>query len=219
MSFDVQGFLAAFPVLAKGALVTVEVSVLAVCLGLAVGLGLLLIRQTRVRVLHYLVAVYISLMRGTPLFVQILTVYYALPAIGLNLPRFQAGVIALSLNSGAYVTEIIRGGLTAIPRGQVEAARALGMGGLLIWRRIVLPQVFALILPPLTVEFTALLKGSALLSIIAVVELTRKAQQVIAVTYRPVETWIAVALLYFAMCFVLGDVTRRMEKRAAAYRT
>jgi len=207
----------ALPYLLRGALVTVEVSVFAVVLGLFVGILLTLIRQLRIAVLDGLASVYISLMRGTPLFIQILIVYYGLPAIGLDVPRFQAGVIALSLNSGAYITEMIRGGITAIPSGQRDAAKALGMPGRYIWGHILLPQVLFLILPPLTVEFTGLLKASALLSVIAVVELTRTSQQIISGTFRPVEAWVTTGVLYFIMCFALGSVTRRLERVAAAY--
>jgi His/Glu/Gln/Arg/opine family amino acid ABC transporter permease subunit len=208
----------ALPFLLKGALVTLEVSSLAVLLGLFVGMIVTLARQSRFKVVRAFVIVYISLMRGTPLFIQILTVYYALPSLGLDIPRFEAGVAALSLNSGAYISEMIRGGLTAIPRGQLDAARAVGMPTSLIWRHIVLPQVFFLILPPLAIEFTSLLKASALLSVIGIVELTRRAQQIVAETLRSPEVWLTTAVLYFIMCFALGVVTRRLEKVASVYR-
>jgi His/Glu/Gln/Arg/opine family amino acid ABC transporter permease subunit len=206
------------PALLQGALVTLETSLLAVALGVLVGIALTLLRETGIRPIGWACRVYVSLMRGTPLFLQILIVYYVLPAAGLDIPRFLAGVIALSLNSGAYVTEIIRGGLSAIPRGQLDAARAVGMPRALTWRHIVLPQVLMLVLPPLAVEFTALLKASALLSVIAVVELTRTAQQIIAATFRPIELWLATGALYFVMCFALGSLTRWLEHRAALYR-
>ena len=199
-------------------MVTLEVSVLAIVLGLLVGIALTFLRQTGIRIVEWPCHVYISLMRGTPLFIQVLIVYYLLPAVGLDLPRFLAGVVALSLNSGAYVTEIIRGGLSAIARGQVDAARAVGMSRALIWRRVLLPQTLVLVLPPLTVEFTSLVKASALLSVIAVVELTRTTQQVISATFRPVELWLAAGALYFAMCFLLGGAARRLERRAALHR-
>ncbi len=208
----------ALPYLLQGALVTLEVSSLAVLLGLVVGIIITLARGSRFKVLRGLVLVYISLVRGTPLFIQILIVYYALPALGLDLPRFEAGVIGLSLNSGAYISEMIRGGLTAIPKGQLDAAKAVGMRSGLIWRRITLPQVLVLILPPLAMEFTGLLKASALLSVIGLVELTRTAQQVIGETLRSPEVWLTTATLYFVMCFVLGAITRRLEKMASAYR-
>jgi His/Glu/Gln/Arg/opine family amino acid ABC transporter permease subunit len=208
----------ALPFLLRGALVTVEVSSLAVLLGLVVGIFVTLARRSRFRALRALVLTYISLVRGTPLFIQILIVYYALPSLGLDLPRFESGVIGLSLNSGAYISEMIRGGLTAIPPGQLDAARAFGMRSGLIWRRITLPQVLVLILPPLTVEFTGLLKASALLSVIGLVELTRTAQQVVGETLRSPEVWLTTAALYFVMCFALGAITRRLEKMASVYR-
>ena len=113
---------------------------------------------------------------------------------------------------------MIRGGLTAIARSQIEAARALGMRHSLIWRRIILPQVLTVILPPLTVEFASLVKYSALLSVIGVVELTRTAQQIIAATYKPIEIWLTVGVLYFIMCFALGFLARRIERATAVYR-
>lgn len=218
MKFDFGYALRSVPVLLHGAAVTVEVALLAVMLGVVVGVILTLLRQLGSRFLGYLVAAHISLARGTPLFIQILVVYYALPGIGLDVPRFSAGVIALSLNGGAYIAEMIRGGLSAIPRGQIDAARAFGMNSSLVWRHIKLPQVFVLILPPLTVEFAALLKASSLLSVIAVVELTRTAQGIISDSFRPVEIWITTGVLYFGMCYGLGAVTRRFERLAAVWR-
>ena len=208
----------ALPFLLEGALVTIAASLLAVVLGLVVGIFVMIGRQSRFKVLRALMGAYMSIVRGTPLFIQILIVYYALPGLGLDIPRFQSGVIALSLNSGAYISEMIRGGLLAIPKGQLDAARACGMRSGLIWRRITLPQVLVLILPPLTIEFTGLLKASALLSVIGLVELTRRAQEVIGETLRSPEVWLTTAVLYFVMCFALGTITRRLEKAAAAYR-
>jgi His/Glu/Gln/Arg/opine family amino acid ABC transporter permease subunit len=218
MTLEWQYVAHALPFLLEGMLVTIEVSLLAVALGLLVGIFVVLGRQSRFKVLRALIIAYISVVRGTPLFIQILIVYYALPALGLDIPRFESGVIALSLNSGAYISEMIRGGLMAIPKGQLDAAKAFGMPGMLIWRRITLPQVLVLILPPLTIEFTGLLKASALLSVIGLVELTRRAQEVIGETLRSPEVWLTAAVLYFIMCFALGTVTRRLEKAAAAYR-
>jgi len=218
MAFEMRYVVQGLPFLVQGARLTLEVSVFAIALGLVVGILLTLIREVRIRSLDALASVYISLMRGTPLFIQILLVYFGLSAVGLDLPRFHAGVIALSLNSGAYITEMIRGGLTAIPPGQRDAARALGMPNRYVWGHILLPQVLFLILPPLTIEFTGLLKASALLSVIGVVELTRTSQQIIIETFRPVELWLTTAMLYFVMCFALGAVARRLERLAAVYR-
>jgi polar amino acid transport system permease protein len=200
------------PALLRGAEVTLAASALGVVLGVIVGVALALAHEAGGRALRLFVRVYVSFARGTPLFIQILVLFFVLPAIGLDIPKFHAGVVALSLNSGAYVSEMIRGGLTAVPRGQIEAARALAMPRPLIWRHIVLPQVFALILPPLTVEFVALVKASALLSVIGVVELTRTAQQIVAATFQPVGIWIATGVIYFVLCFALASFTRRIER-------
>jgi His/Glu/Gln/Arg/opine family amino acid ABC transporter permease subunit len=197
--------------LLEGARLTLEVSLLATMLGTAIGV-LAAVASRSGKLLKLLVAIYVSFIRGTPLFVQILVVYFILPGFGLDLTSFNTGVVVLSINSGAYISEMIRGALTAIPRGQIEAAQALAFSSRKIWTWIVLPQVFRLIVAPLTVELTALLKASALLSIIGVVELTRTAQQIIAVTYAPLQTWLVVGVLYFVMCCALGLLTRGLER-------
>jgi His/Glu/Gln/Arg/opine family amino acid ABC transporter permease subunit len=208
----------AAPWLLQGAVMTLETSLLAIALGLPVGIALAVAQRARLRMLRGFVSVYISFARGTPLFIQIMLVFFVLPSLGFDIPRFCAGVIALSLNSGAYIAEMIRGGLTAIPKGQVEAARALSMPRSLMWRHIILPQVLALILPPLTVEFTGLLKGSALLAVIGIVELTRTGQQMVAATFKPLEIWLMVGIFYFVMCYALAALTRYLERTTQVYR-
>jgi len=218
MKLDFHVFLVQLPWLLRGAELTLSVSLLGIAFGTLAGIALALALQSAIQPLVYVVRFYISFIRGTPLFIQILIVFFILPSVGIDISRFTSGVVALSLNSGAYISEMIRGGLTSIARGQIEAGRALGMRRSLIWRRIVLPQVFTVILPPLTVEFASLLKYSALLSVIGVVELTRTAQQIIAATFKPIEIWVTVGVLYFIMCFSLGMLTRRIERATAVYR-
>lgn len=204
------------PELLEGAKITVAASILAIMLGTVIGVAAGVAEQSRFRPLRPVVAVYVSFFRGTPLFVQILVIYFLLPAIGLDVPRFTTGVLALALNSGAYISQMISGAITAIPVGQIQAARALAMPRKTIWRRIVVPQALRLILPPLTVEFSSLVKNSAFLSVIGVVELTRTGQQIIAVTFNPTQTWVVVALIYFVMCFVIGLLARRLERATSA---
>ena len=219
MDFSIEHLLNAIPLLLKGALITFQVSIIGAFLGIGVGLILILMRMSRLKVINLIARIYISLIRGTPLLVQIFFIFYALPGLmGIDLNPFIAGVLALSLNSGAFVTEILRAGISAIPRGQMEAAKALGLKRMVIWSRIILPQVFALVLPPLTNEFTMLVKASPLLSVITVVELTRTAQQIMIYTYRPVEVMLAAATLYFVICFLLSTFSRRLERRAALIR-
>lgn len=204
------------PELLEGAKVTVAASFFAILLGTMIGTAAGVAEKSRYRPIRVLISVYVSFFRGTPLFVQILVIYFLLPAIGLDIPRFTTGVLALALNSGAYISQMISGAVTAIPDGQLQAARALAMPRRTIWRRIVVPQAFRLILPPLTVEFSSLVKNSAFLSVIGVVELTRTGQQIISVTFQPTQTWVVVAMMYFVMCFVIGLMARRLERATSA---
>ncbi|MGE0238689.1 MAG: amino acid ABC transporter permease [Parvibaculaceae bacterium] len=192
--------LAEFDQFLLGAGVTLFVSLLGAVFGLGIGLALFFMREARWRPVRFLARLYISFVRGTPLLVQIFLVYYALPGLtGIDLRPFTAGVLALSLNSGAFAAEIIRGGLTRISPGQYEAADALGLPRFVTWFKVILPQVVRLILPPLVNEFTLLVKASTLLSVITVVDLTRTAQNIMNITYRPVEAFIIAAALYFVM--------------------
>lgn len=204
------------PELLEGAKVTMAASIFAILLGTLVGISAGVAEQSRFVLLRAISAFYVSIIRGTPLYIQILVIYFLLPAIGLDIPRFSTGVLALALNSGAYISQMISGALTAIPKGQIEAARALAMPTASVWRRIVIPQALRLIVPPLTVEFTALVKNSAFLSVIGVVELTRTAQQIISVSFKPTQTWLVVAGIYFVMCFVIGLLARRFERATGA---
>ena len=214
MDFDLGHLLNSIPLMLKGALITFEISIIGALLGIIVGFILILMRMSPLRPIKYLAEIYISIFRGTPLLLQIFFIYYALPGLlGIDLPPFIAGVLALSLNSGAFVTEVLRGGISAVPRGQFEGASALGLKRRVIWGRIILPQVFIMILPPLTNELTMLVKASPLLSVITVVELTRTAQQIMILTYRPVEVILAAATLYFVICFMLTRLTHRLKGR------
>lgn len=211
--------IALWPIFLKGLLVTIGVSVPGFLLGLAVGLLLLMMKRAPFAPLRWLADVYVSFIRGTPLLVQIFFVYYALPGlIGVDLPAFMAGFLSLSLNSGAFVTEIFRGGLSSLPDGQWEAANALGLSRWTTWRRVILPQLFTRVLPPLTNEFTMLVKASPLLSVITVVELTRSAQLVMLQTYMPVEAYLVAAVLYFVVLASMSHVTRRVEFWSERYR-
>jgi polar amino acid transport system permease protein len=201
--------------LLQGALATIALSVCGTLLAVLVGVIAAIAAQS-IAPLRWTVAVYVSFFRGTPLFIQILIIYFILPAIGLDVPRFVAGVVALGLNGGAHICEMIRGALTSIAPGQIEAARALAMPRFWIWARIILPQAFVLILPPLMVEFSALLKGSALVSVIGYVELTRAGHHLMATTSRPFAVFLTVAAMYFVMCFALAWLTRTIQRTTMA---
>ncbi|MDO5388558.1 MAG: amino acid ABC transporter permease [Clostridia bacterium] len=201
------------PYLMQGLMYTVLVSICAIVIALCVGVILSLLRLTGNGFIKAAVNVYISFVRGTPLLVQIFIIFYALAMIGPNIPAFATGVIALSLNSGGFMAEIIRGGLTAVPKGQYEAAQALGMSRGKMLTRIIFPQVFRIIIPQLTSEFINVIKISPMLSVISIVELTRTAQRLYKQTYEPIPFFIAIAIFYFIICALLEEIVKRQEKR------
>lgn len=217
--FDFSRTLGMLPQFLAGAGVTLWVSLAGFVLGTLVAFLLLAAGKSRFRALRFLGALYTSFIRGTPLIVQIFVVYYVLPGlIGVDFPPLMAGIFALGLNSAAFVAEILRGGLTRIPVGQFEAAKALGLGSVVTWVKVVMPQLFRNVTPPMVNEFTMLVKASAILSVITVIELTRTAQNVMNITYRPTESFIIAATLYFIMLFACSMVVRRLERRAEAQR-
>lgn len=202
-----------------GALYTIFVGLFACGVGLIVGTGLLLMRNSRYWVLRTFVGVYGSFIRGTPALVQILIFYYALaPMVGINIGPFTAGIMAVGFNSGAYVAEILRGGLTRIPPGQWEAAQALGLPTYKIWFKIILPQVFNVVIPLLVGEFTMVIKITPLLSTITLVELTRASQMLYNETFRPVEVLILAAFIYFIICFSISQYGEYLQRRSMKYR-
>ena len=208
------------PMLLKGLGNTVLVSVCAIAVALVIGVILSILRMggnsLPARIVRKIINIYISFVRGTPVLVQIYLIYQALSVMGLNLSAFVSGVIALSLNSGGFIAGIFRGGLTAIPKGQSEAAAALGMTKAQTIRRIVFPQVFRIVAPQLTSEFINVIKVSPMLSVIAIVELTRTAQRLATQTYVTLPFYIGIAILYFIVCSALEEIVKRQEKKNAA---
>lgn len=218
--FDFTRTLGLLPEFLSGAGVTLAVSGAGFLIGTAIGFGLLACGSSKWRLVRWLGALYTSFIRGTPLIVQIFVVYYVLPGLaGIDFPPLVAGVLALSLNSAAFVAEILRAGLTRIPIGQFEAAKALGLTPAVTWFKIVLPQLFRTITPPMVNEFTMLVKASAILSVITVVELTRTAQNIMNITYRPVEAFCVAAILYFIMLLSCSMFTRHLERWAEGARS
>jgi His/Glu/Gln/Arg/opine family amino acid ABC transporter permease subunit len=208
--FDLFYTIEAMPRLLDGALITLGLAFAAMALSLVVGTGLAVTRAAAPRAARAAVAVYISFIRGTPLLVQIFLVFYALPAAGLDLDPFTAGVLALGLNSAAFTAEILRGGLAAIPAGQFEAARALALPRRIVWLKVTLPQVFRLASPVLVNEFTLVVKGTALVSVITVVELMRIAQQIYNANTRAPEVLLGVAAIYFVLLFSISQLADRL---------
>lgn len=210
--FDLSAVVPHLAPLAAGAGVTAALSLVALLAGMPAGLALCALRASG-RPGKWFVTGYVSLLRGTPLLVQLLVLFYVPAAAGFPLPPPGAAVLALALNTAAFQSEIYRAGFQALPRGQDEAARALGLRPWPRLRLVLLPQVLRLVLPALTNEAVDLLKGSALVSVIAVTELLRVGQQITALTYRPLETYTAVAVFYWLLTAALSLGGRALEHR------
>jgi polar amino acid transport system permease protein len=219
MSFSewLDFFLPYVPGFLRAAWLVLVLTVFVIIVSWICGLIAALARASDIFVFRQLAIFYIWFVRGTPALIQIFIVYFGLPPLGLQLSPFTAGVLALGLNSGAYVAEIIRSGLSAIPRGQMESSLALGMGRGQIMQRIILPQVLRIILPSMTNEAISTLKNTSLLSTITVVELTLYAQTIIATTFRPFEFYIATAVIYLVLTTLLTNLSAWAERYNARY--
>ncbi|CAN7770595.1 amino acid ABC transporter permease [Variovorax sp. LjRoot84] len=201
------------PLLGTGLLMTLKISSLAMLIGLVLGGVLGLASMSRFAPARWFVRAYVDFIRGTPLLIQIFLVYFALPVIGVNLPEFWAGVIALSLNAAGFLAEIFRAGLGSIEKGQAEAARSIGLRHHQILFHVLLPQSLRSVVPPATNELITLVKGSALLSVISVYELTRAGQAVIAVHFAPFEIFVLIALYYYLTVSSLAWLSRWLERK------
>ena len=199
----------------EGARTTLWLTLVSGGLGLLLGTATALARTSRWTLLRWGARFYLWVIRGTPLLVQILFVYFALPLLipGLRLPEFAAAVLALGLNAGAYNSEAIRAGLLAVPQGQTEAARALGLGRRHVFLDVVMPQAFKMALPPLVSNFVALLKDSSLAYAIGVVELTNVGNRLQSTTFQPIATLSTVALTYLVLTTLVTQATQAIEYR------
>lgn len=206
------------PILAEGALLTLELTAGAVAIGVIIGLFMALARLSKHKVVRAGAIAYIDFFRGTPLLVQIFLVYFGIPMLlkWSTMPdnyQYTAGILAMGLNSGAYIAEIFRAGIQSIDRGQSEAARSLGMTQVQALRYVILPQAFKRTIPPLGNEFIALLKDSSLLSIIAIQELFYTGKIIVGRTYQPLPMYLAVALYYLVMTQLIAQWVAYMERR------
>jgi His/Glu/Gln/Arg/opine family amino acid ABC transporter permease subunit len=202
--------------LAAGAANTIAVSVLAIAIGNPLGLGLALIRWGRVRGLDSVVAALVSLLRATPAVTLVLLVYFALPTIGLEVPRFAAGVATLTLGTMAYNCEIWRATLLAFPADQFDAARAFGMPRGMRLRLIILPQLARAALPALVNEMTLIIKVSPAVAVIGVIETTRAAVRIGAATYNPIPPFLVALAIYVVIVGAFVAAQRALERRRRA---
>ena len=203
------------PFILGGAGLTVVISVVSITVATIVALAAAIARLSGNPYLSGLAALYVSLARGTPLIVQLLFVYLGLPQVGIVLNAVHAGIIALSFNYGAYMTEIFRAGIQAVARGQREAAQALGMQERLVMRRIVLPQAIRIVIPAIGNEFIAMIKDSSLVSILSVEELLFRARLVGQQNFRSLEALLIAAVIYWILTILFSHFQQRLERRMA----
>ncbi|AKB73624.1 Glutamate transport membrane-spanning protein [Methanosarcina lacustris Z-7289] len=209
-----------FPSLLRGAVITIEVTTFAIFFGLILGTIAAFGKLSKRSIFKIPSTMYVDFIRGTPLFVQILLFYYGIPGLinGLTGDVFRidpiiAGIAVCSINSGAYNAEIVRAGIKSIDRGQMEAARSLGMTEGQSMREVIMPQAVRLIIPPLGNEFIALLKDSSLLAVISVHELSKNGMLYVSKTFAAFPTYISVALVYFALTMGISRVLNYIERR------
>lgn len=204
------------PLLLKSSLATIEIALVAMAIGLVGGLLCGVMNCSRLRTIGVggCIKAFVWTIRGTPMFVQVLIVYYALPeVIGVTFSPFTAGVIALGVNSTAYISEIVRGGIDAIPAGQWEAAYVLGFNRWQTLKGIILPQMFRITLPGLTNELTALVKETSILMVIGVAELTKMSKDIVSRELDPMTIYLAAAGLYLVMTSGIALMTQKLQKR------
>ncbi len=201
------------PLLLRGAVTTVELSVLSMTLAVVAGLVIVLVRLYAATPLAWLAKAYVEVIRGTPLLIQLFLIYYGLPQIGIKLHAFWAAILGLGLNYAASESENYRAGIEAIPRGQTEAALALGMGRWQTLKEVVLPQATRVVIPPVTNDFIAMFKDSSIVSVITMVELTKVYGMLANSTYDYIGLGLMTAGIYFALSYPASILARRLEKR------
>ncbi|MGG1661949.1 amino acid ABC transporter permease [Brevibacillus sp. NRS-1366] len=201
-----------FDLLWNGLLLTLQLSASALLVSIPVGILLGLCRVSGNRIVSFLAVSYVEFIRGVPLLVLLLWIFFVLGKF-LKLGPFWSGVVGLGLFSAAFIAEIVRAGIQAVPRGQMEAARSSGMSYVQAMRFIILPQAFRKVLPPMASQFITLIKDSSLVSVISVVDLTLVAKNLVATSFRALEVWTFVAIMYFCITFFLSQLIALLERR------
>ncbi|GAA4716853.1 amino acid ABC transporter permease [Brevibacillus fulvus] len=196
---------------------TLSLTLISFFFGLILAILIALARISRVQPLDWIARLYVSVIRGTPLLVQLFVIFYGLPSIGVTIDPFPSAVIGFSLNVGGYASEIVRAAILSIPKGQWEAASSIGMSYRQALQRIILPQAARVSIPPLSNSFISLIKDTSLAAAILVSEMFRKAQEIAAATYEPLLVYIEAALIYWVICLVLSFIQDRLESRLDRY--
>ncbi|GGD22148.1 amino acid ABC transporter permease [Pontibacillus salipaludis] len=204
--------------LVKGALFySIPMTLISFVIGIMLAITTALFRISGIKLLSGIARVYISIIRGTPLLVQLFIIFFGLPSIGIKIDPFPAAIIGFSLNTGAYASEIIRAAILSIPKGQWEASQSIGMSYGQSLRRVILPQATRVSIPPLSNSFISLVKDTSLASTILVAEMFRKAQEIVANTYEPLLLYVEAALIYWIICFILSLVQDQIENKLNRY--
>ena len=213
MDFDWNIFIYSLPALLKGCIVTAELSVVSIVIGIIIGTIGGVARFSKAKIVSALMWIYVTIFRGVPLLVTLLFLYYGLPAAGIQLDAFTVAIIALSVTNGAYITEIVRGSIESLDPGQMRAARSLGMSYALAMRRIILPQALRRVLAPITNELITLLKNTSLVSTIALGDLLRAGLEVMTWKANTFSPFAGVALCYLALTLPLLALNSYLERR------
>ena len=211
-----------WPMVKAAVLVSVPLALFSFLIGMVIAVAVALVRVTPVRgfghrLLLFFVRFYISIIRGTPMLVQISVVFYGLPAIGIFIDPIPAAIIGFSLNIGAYASETVRAAIASVPKGQWEAGYTVGMTYMQAFRRIIAPQAFRVAVPPLSNTFIGLFKDTSLASVVTVTEMFRVAQQMANMSYDFLPIYIEAGMIYWCFCWVLFLIQAKVEKRMARY--
>ena len=194
---------------------TLKVSLIALLIGLLLGIVICLAKISTIKVLNVLATIYVEVIRNTPILVQIMIIYFALPEVGISFTPFMSAIIALSINSGAYVSEIFRSGILAIDKGQMEAGRSLGLSYFQTMKFIILPQALKNSLPALGNEFISLVKESSIVYFVGVADIMFAANTVKNATYETFGPYLIAAAIYFIITSILSFLVKRLEKKLA----
>lgn len=202
------------PFIIDAMFVTIKITAMSFLLSVFIAILVGSIRAMNVsKILNAILMVYVEVFRGTPLLIQLFFIYYGLPSVGITMSGTVAAVLGLSLNGGAYISEIIRAAILSVPLGQFEAAKSLGMNRFESMRHIILPQAIRITIPPLVNSFSSLLKESSLISVLAITELTRIGQLIYTRTSRPFEIYLTIGLIYLILVSIISIGSFKIEKK------
>lgn len=207
---------ASFPSLLSGLTVTLKITLISICIAAVLGLAFGLMSISRSKILKAVGIIYVDIIRGTPVIVQAFFIYFGLPSVlDFKLSALAAGIITISLNAGAYMAEIFRAGIAAVDKGQLEAARSLGLSYSQAMRKVILPQAVRKMIPAFINQFIISLKDTSLLTVIGIKELTQSGEIIVAATYKAFEIWTIVGIFYLVIITVISYTSRYIERRLA----